>query len=281
MKRAALQQAGLTIVETMIFLAVTGILVSSALVLFNGRIARAQFTQAVQELDSRIKTAINEVSAGTYPTQPSYSCTVSGTAAPSIQTGGTTKQGANTGCIFLGKVLQPGVSGGGCSATSLKDCTTLNIYTVFGRRTAPNDSNKVADSMTGGASSSGVRPKIADNLTQSIKLPNGLYVTSVNLNSASSPIGAFAVLQSLGTYTGNALNAGAQSLDTWPVSSPYPRTSAQIVSAVGDSTFSATSANPTIVICLEGGINQKASIALGADKGTLTTNVQFGSNSAC
>lgn len=56
----------------MIFLVVTAALMLSVLGLFNGRLQRTQFSQAVQALDNRIKSVANETSTGTYPSSPAF-----------------------------------------------------------------------------------------------------------------------------------------------------------------------------------------------------------------
>lgn len=286
MKRASLCRAGFTIVEAMIFLVVTGVLLTSALLLFNGRIARTQFSQAVQELDTRIKSTINEVGAGNYPTSPAFTC--SAASGVPVVTATPSEQGTNTSCMFLGKVVQAGVAGqNGCgSGASLQNCTNLNIYTVVGRRSLP--SGQIVTNLVD------AQPRLVDgigagsavNLTVSERLKNGLQVTRVRNLSTGGDIGAIGILQTLGSYTGARLNPGTQSLQTWPIASGFPRTQQEIDNAVNSAatTFAASQADPArgIIICLQGSpSNQRASITIGLNDGRLTTNSVIGDNSAC
>lgn len=290
MKRAPLKQAGFTIVETIIFISVTGILLASALLIFNGRIGRAEFTQSVQAFDNQIKSTINEVASGTYPTSPPFSCTVDAvTGAPKIA-GTARAQGTNTDCIFLGKVLQPGVGGqDGCAASALKKCTNLNIYTMVGRRALAN--GEVVTTLAG---ANGAQPRLVDlsaaNITDYEKLGYNMYVKSIKDLSKNTTIGAIGILQSLGSTTSeagvNRLNSGIQLLQTWPVASGFPKTQTEIDAAVNNNavTFAPGMANPDkgIVICLLSGTSdQKASITLGSNGGLLTTNVLIGEDAAC
>ncbi len=284
MKRAKLKQAGFTIVETMFFLAITGALVASALLIFNSRISNTQFTQSVQELDNQIKGVINDVAAGTYPTNPPYTCTV-GANGP-VVTAGASGQGTNTSCMFLGKSLQFNVGGGN---------TKYNVYTIAGRRAV---NNTAVTSLTGadGALSQQIDGLVPDtvNLTSTHDLRWGISVTKMaKLNTdgtVASNIGAVAILQTLGSYSGGTdprLNSGSQTIQTWPLGSEFPATETVVHAAVGadrDTTFAQSNANPAggVLICLNGGgANQKANIILGSNKGTVTTTVSIGSDSRC
>src|ERR1044072_1792136 len=100
-------ERGLTVVETMIVLAVMGALFVSAAILMSGRISRVEFTQAINDIQSSLQQTISQVGAGYYPNAGNFSC--NGTAGTVNITGSGTNQGSNTGCVFLGKVLQFGV----------------------------------------------------------------------------------------------------------------------------------------------------------------------------
>lgn len=294
MRRARFTDAGFTIVELMIFLAITGALLVSALMLFNGRIARTQFTQAVQELDNKIKGTINEVSAGTYPGATPFDCSAAGSAI-SVSAVGSSGQGTRTDCVFLGKVMQFGVSGDtGCSGSSLKSCRQLNIYTAVGRRAV---NGQEVQSLTG---TNGAIPQLVDgleppgtsvNLTESTKLGAGMWTSRIVRLDDNVQMGALGVLQTLGSYSSTGsnprLNPGSQTVQTWPISiGTFPRTHQQVHGAVANhnagGTFAPTNANPSqgVMICLDDG-GQQASITIGAATGKVTTTVAFGKAPQC
>lgn len=290
MRRARFAQAGFTIVEVMIFLAITGVLLASALLLFNGRIARTQFTQGVHELDNKIKGVVTEVAAGTYPGTQPFDCTVdtSGQIRVTLNAGG--EQGTRNSCIFLGKVMQFGVNGAnGCSGSNLQDCRTLNIYTAAGRRLASG--GKDVQSLAG---PDGARPELIDgsevpgsevNLTETVQLGGGMWATKLVQVSNNNPVGAIGIFQTLGSYSTGVnprLNPGSQTVQTWPIAAgAFPQTQSTVHDSVAnhnpDGTFAPANANPTdgIMLCVEGGVNQKASIVVGGMGGKVTTSITF------
>ena len=115
---------GYTIVETMIFLAVTGVLLISAMSLMSGRQASVQFSQAVTDAQSRMQDIIGQVATGYVP-PANYKCKVDnpGNAAskPSFDIATTSQQGSSDACVFLGKavVFNDGDDGGQASIMSI------------------------------------------------------------------------------------------------------------------------------------------------------------------
>lgn len=130
---------GFTIVETLIVLAVTGILFASVATMLSGRQGKTQFSQATGAISTQISQIINEVSQGYYPNVANTSCNATG---GSIHFGGGGVQGQNKGCVFLGKVVQFGVAGtdpeqfisyslagcqhANCAAAGTDEASTLN-----------------------------------------------------------------------------------------------------------------------------------------------------------
>lgn len=287
MTKASATQAGFTIVETLIFLTVTGVLLMSALLMFNGRIGRTRFSQAVQSFDTQLKTTINEVSSGNYPATPAFTCTVNASGVPQVAVAGAPTQGANQACIFVGKVVQAGVQGeDGCTDTNLGSCISSNTYMVVGRRTLPN--GQVVSSY----GSAGAQQRLANglgigtvDLTNYGSLAGGMYVSKIVNLDTNATIGAVGIFQSLGSYSTDPmakLNSGSQSFQLWPIGNTYPMTKQQVTDAVANSSFAAANANPAngILFCLTDGAG-KATISLGSANGSLTTTQKIGEDSRC
>ncbi|HEY1064065.1 MAG TPA: hypothetical protein VGE30_02075 [Candidatus Saccharimonadales bacterium] len=100
--------AGYTVLETLIFLAVTGAMFASAMAFISGRQARTEFAAAVRDFEASMNDIANDVATGYYVNAledgRQIDCTVVG---GDIVLGGTAgdEQGTNKGCIFIGRAL--------------------------------------------------------------------------------------------------------------------------------------------------------------------------------
>lgn len=127
MRRIAIS-GGFTILETMIVLAVTSALFLVAASYISGQQSKTEFSQGVRDLDAKIQQTISEVNNGYYPGRSNATCVVNGVGRMDFGVG-TTEQGANQGCLFIGKVIQFAPSYG-TNATN----TGYNVFTVAGLR---------------------------------------------------------------------------------------------------------------------------------------------------
>lgn len=117
---------GYTIIEVMIFLAISGIIFAIAVAAFNGQQGRTGFEQNMHDLASRMQEYVDQVGASLFPGSGSYACSISASSGRAVLTAGGGGQGTNQGCIFLGRAVQviPGQS-------------KLFIYTVLGDQFTP------------------------------------------------------------------------------------------------------------------------------------------------
>jgi type II secretory pathway pseudopilin PulG len=125
------KSAGFTIVETLLVLAVTGFLFLMVMITLSGKQNRAQFQQAVRDIQTKTEQTINEVSTGFYPNNGDFSCSkgsdpYSPGSAPRIVIPAVRGQGTNEDCVFLGKMMQFDVGN--------TDPETFNTYSVAGLR---------------------------------------------------------------------------------------------------------------------------------------------------
>lgn len=98
---------GFTIVEVMIVLAVSSVIVLSALTLVNGRQNKTEFTTGINDLQQQLQQIVNETASGLYPGLGGFTCQPN--TGPATFTSGNKTQGTNQGCIFLGKSVQFGL----------------------------------------------------------------------------------------------------------------------------------------------------------------------------
>ncbi len=136
--------SGYTIVETMIFLAVSGALFASVMVLIGGQQQKTQFAAAVRDLDNKLQSVMGNVASGYYSNAVNPVCQLNGshTAIVNLRNDpvGTTEPGTHGDCTFIGQALVPGAAGG----------QDFKIYSIVGLRQVnvsgvPQDVDKLAD----------------------------------------------------------------------------------------------------------------------------------------
>jgi type II secretory pathway pseudopilin PulG len=110
---------GYTIIEVLIVLAITALLFFSAITVFESQRGSTNFSQSVQDLNSKIQNYANQVVTSSYPGSENYNCSVNSNGRASLKTPG----GSGTDCIFLGLAIQ-----------ALTDQTSLNTYTILGSK---------------------------------------------------------------------------------------------------------------------------------------------------
>ncbi len=117
---------GFTIIEVLIVLAVSGLLLTAALVTINGKQRVTSFNQSIRNLQTELQQIVNDVGSGYYPNNGTISCANGGPGGGVKLTSGAASQGTNVDCIFLGKVLQ--------FAVGSNDPEIYNVYTLAGLR---------------------------------------------------------------------------------------------------------------------------------------------------
>lgn len=265
---------GYTIVEVMIFTAVSGLLLVSSMALISGQQNKTQFTQGTREAESQIQDIINNIATGYYQNVGNLSCS-SGTGSsdtPQITSSASDQRGTNQGCTFIGHVLQ--FAPAGSNGFAYKD------YVIVGRQfyettsgTKQNVDNLDAARPTAIATPQPGRSTVEASVTTT--LPYGLRVQRVTYDNGGGniPAGSLAFFSSFVQFSSGLQQSGSQSLDLVIVPG----------SALGDSSAATISQiqnirdisvkNPVngAKICLEsGGTNQYAVISVGAN-GRATT----------
>jgi type II secretory pathway pseudopilin PulG len=104
------RSSGYTIVETLIFLAVSSAMFVAAMLLISGQQNKAQFVNAVRDFETQLTDVANNVSTGYYSNPSNLTCAVDGSnnPLPTVSATATDTQGTNGKCIFAGIVLKLG-----------------------------------------------------------------------------------------------------------------------------------------------------------------------------
>lgn len=257
------KQSGYTIIETMIFLVISGVILATSLLFFKGRQQRIQFTQGTREIEAGLKTVLNEVSSGYYPNKGDFSCTV-GTEGPVLDFDVSSEQGSNENCIFLGKILKFNTDG-------------YTAYTTIGlRKNGPILSTSLEAS----------NPIVSENITESYKLPWGIRITKVVSvkNLSKSTRSAVGVLSSLGNFTPSEdgasfdIASGSQTASLLPIGNSLDD-SLEVFNADVKAMKDSDRRPNKVVICLESaGGDRQAAIILGGNNKQLNTELFIDSN---
>lgn len=271
---------GFTILETLIVLAVTGMLFASAAILINGRQHKTQFEQAIRQAHAQIQQVIDEINVGQYESNPGFTCT--GTAAgPSLAAAASAEQGTNEGCIFLGKVIQFDVAG-----TNPEE---FRAYTIAGLQRVNGSPNGNEVSTLAEAKPLVVSPVTFPNSQRDEKLQYGLTTGRMYYNgNTSNAIGAIAIVSSLASYDNGNLQATSQQLNVIPMDgTALDQDPGAAVAAMNTKLRTASidaDKNPTngVQLCfVSGGTQQSGLITIGSNGRQLTATLTIKGNTTC
>lgn len=258
--------SGYTIVEALMFLAISGAMVGSVMAMVSGEQNKTEFITAVRNLESEVQDVINDVSIGYYPSNNAFSCSVNVSGVPTI-TGGSSAQGTNQDCIFAGKALQFSPAGANTQGR-------MEVYTIMGRR-----------QIGSGSSAVDVRnieeshPRVVSNiagLSNSYNLNSSLRFDAVLVGA--TPRGGFAIVPSFGqtNATGGGVVTGSSGSSIMGLDVDINRNFGDLQTAVnGLAGVNATTQTITICISETGIGRQRAAVQL-TGRGT---EILFGTDS--
>ncbi|HTE22445.1 MAG TPA: hypothetical protein VK674_05395 [Candidatus Limnocylindria bacterium] len=255
-------EQGYTIVEVMVFLAVTTAIFVMIASSFSTRQNSAEFSVAVREMESRLQDIANDTSTGYYNNPGNFRCRLSG-GAPFVEPG-TNAQGTNNDCIFIGRVVQFDLGG-----SNGKD---FNLYSVVGARQAAGADVEDFDDANPLALAPSARFTASD-LTETQQVPPGLVIRSVYSDNA----GVRRQVRSVGFFTSfgaGAANTTSLGVNILPLAfNPVGNSKNDTVGAI-NLINNASPSNPSngVVICMDGdATNQHALLRLGGNERQLTT----------
>jgi type II secretory pathway pseudopilin PulG len=253
---------GYTIIEAMLFLAISGILFVAVSAGFSGQQAKAQFQQSARDFQSTVNDLANDVSTGTYQNNGNFSCTATSTSGPTLSGTGQA-QGTNDGCIYVGEFV----------ALTLNQ-SDYKYYPLAGRSKTRISGN---DHETGNlVDTSPVSLATYSTVTQS--LTYGAVVGKVTYNGGITAYG-FGLMTTFGSYGDVNLASGDITSDLIPLTSPSFNTSVAAATGLINSV-----AGITITICLQDGIpaSRHAELVLGGKGHQLSSQLDvFNDSGTC
>ncbi len=266
---------GYTLVEVMVFLALTSFLLVTAIATVSGRQQQVQFSQSARDFESKISDIINDVSTGFYPTGGTAACNVNVTGRPVISVGSNQDLGTNEDCLYVGKAIQFSPSPGGASQ--------YWVYNLAGRRKVESGSSIVSsiDEALPVAVAIPSNPSFNDSVEIN-NLQYGLRVKSVIevVGATTNRFGTVAVMTNFsGSSPSNGISEG-QSVRVGGVrdnsgTNGLNRTKSQAVSVINALTEDSSepngydnTANTGMVVCLIDDGNRKASLTIDANGNT-------------
>jgi type II secretory pathway pseudopilin PulG len=173
---------GFTVVETLIVLAITGVMFVAIVGVVSGRQSKTQFNQAANNITAEIEQVISEVQSGYYPDVGVHECAY----------GSAESQGKVKECATLGKLV---------SFKSDKDF--YSIDTIIGKRYAQDFQN--------------AEPSVYSAAAQTRLLKFGLTLKWMKAGGAD--ISSFAVVSDFASNSGSGAMYGSQSTNIVPVAS--------------------------------------------------------------
>jgi type II secretory pathway pseudopilin PulG len=249
-KENIFNQTGFTIVEALIFLAVSALVFAASVTAISSQNNRTAFAQSVRDFELRIQDMLNDAETGYYASDNTANC----------GSGTQQQRGTNSDCIFLGKAMEFNVGG---------NKEKYQVHTVIG------DTKSATGAFTQGDINL-ANPRVVNDTDETKDLTYGLEVVKVVLGTTQTDkedIDGFAVLSTLGkplSSSGRVSNeSGALQFAVYKVSGNggFADMIQNNLSDAGGS-----QATKTITICLREGSNgKKAQIQLGINNQRLGT----------
>ncbi len=283
--RTGLGMDAYTIVEVMIFLAVSSLLFALIAGSVNGQQSKTQFVGSARNFESRLLDLANDVSTGLYDRLSDYSCSSTPTTDVAISAVGVGR-GQNSGCIFVGQVLQftPGkttflrypvvgkqqlVSSGIVQeAASMTDARPLALVkgsnALYGSFPAGFNQSR-QESMLFGAT---VRKVTYDKGVGGPIIVNGfMFATTFASYNSGNPV-----------LSSGDVQTNLVPLQPLPPTWVTPQVGADYIASLASGGWNAAVINPLkgIAICLEDSANnpkRHADLVLGGSGRQLTTNL--------
>lgn len=273
-------EKGYTILEVLIFVAVSALIFVAAVGAISGRQAQVQFSQATREFEAKIKDIINDVTTGYFPSNGQVQCAVI-SGSVSLSDGSNVPQGTSDQCLSIGKVIQ-------FNPSSRAD--QITIFSLAGKRFVNGlqpvstiaEAEPIAVAKPDDATFNGTE--------ETYTTLYGLRVTGVIRPISTTNIVEYGSVGIMSTFGGTGLNASQSVQIGGIIGSSLGQdklTAVNIINQLTDADpptatgYFDRNTEEGVVICLESVDGKTASLTLGV-KGSAATELQIDNrNEAC
>jgi type II secretory pathway pseudopilin PulG len=258
-QKAQLNSSGFTIVELLIFIAISLALFVSAMMLVGGRQHKTEFQTGVTEFVQQLQSIANDVSSGNYERPPEMRCTLVVGVPTFSDVGGS--PGKNSDCVFIGRAVHFAPDG---------NAGEYNVLSIVGRRQiTPGPSVPKRDIQSLAEANARVIPAtIAPNR---VRIPGGLELKHINSGGTGPAVVAFYTnFAQVGPSGGSDIESGARNVRVVPI----PINMGQPLNTVtGLVQANTNETGGQVVLCVEhGAAGRSALIRIGGSDGSATVN---------
>jgi type II secretory pathway pseudopilin PulG len=261
LKKPQVNNTGFTIIELMIFVAVSLALFVSAMMLVGGRQHKTEFQTGVNELVGQLQSIANDVSTGNYERPSEGSCSLDPlTDAPMFGTVGS--PGKSIDCIFIGRAVQFAPEG---------NANEYNVFSVVGRRQI---SPSVGVPKREIQSLAEANPRVFAPST--VRIPGGLELKYIDAPSITGPalVAFYTNFAQAGPSGGTDIESGARNARVIPI--PGTNMGDPLSTASGLLENYDLEIPGQVVLCVEhGGAGMHALVRIGGPDGSATVNTRI------
>ncbi len=282
---------GFTIIETLVYLAVAGLLFLVTIFYLGGKQRSTQFRQGVREFESTLNDVANDTSTGVFPSFTDIVCSVqAGTSIAFRELTVTEKDpndpvrpGENNECIFVGNVVQL------TNEEADKSAASYFVHTLVGQNNVSIGSNSFQTTIP--------KPLYERNVVDATDekiIPWGVVITKAYAQSSTDSTSRTAIngIGYLYSSFGDSLATGSNIKTGVASVSLYVREDSSKLSLDGFRSSINYESNPAaelltqlgervIHICIDGLDGRQAMIEIGGQSGSFIARTNFNPSQEC
>ncbi len=292
MRRVGDLSSGYTIIEVMIFLAISGVIFIFAVIFVSGKQNQVEFSQGMANIKIQLQQVVDDAVNGSFSEPANFSCKDGGVSSGRetlLFLNNAANQGSNGQCMFIGYGVQFDVYGTNSNGYAI---VPVAISRLSGNN-LPISSLKDAVPTPLTADQYGTGTNGVD-LVRSGSLGYGIQVTkmfSINNNNSPpkyTPIDGFAVFDNITSnsqYSSSSSNSQPASLYSTTLTVPAPTEENTSLSSIAPFSYyitqigagDALTNNDQILICFQGAgsSSEKASIVLGSSNNQMAVTMHL------